>query len=285
VLYTGDIGRQIKPIIRAPATNVPPPHYIFLESTYGNRLHEDADVALDELVKAVRRAVELKSKIIIPAFAIERTQEIIYYLHLLVDQKKIPAIPIYVDSPMATSATAIFNIHPECYSEDINEAFTKHYKNPFGFNKLSFVNSTDESKSLNEMKGPMIIIAADGMCETGRVVHHLANNVSNPNNAVLIVGYMAENTHGRRLRDGAKEVSILGERYTVRAQIDTINAFSAHADYKECLAWLKEIDTSCLKKIFLVHGETEAQKFFKPYLRDNGFPDVEIVKYGETYTA
>jgi metallo-beta-lactamase family protein len=285
ILYTGDIGRPQKPIIREPAVNMPPPHYIFLESTYGNRRHEDADMALESLVKAVRRAVELKSKIIIPAFAVERTQEIIYYLHLLVDQKKIPAIPIYVDSPMATNATSIFNVHPECFSEEINRLFTQHYKNPFGFNKLGFVNSVEESKSLNDMKGPMIIIAADGMCEAGRVVHHLANNISNSANTVLIVGYMAENTLGRRLKAGEKEVSIFGDRYAVRAQIDVINAFSAHADYSECLDWLKKIDTSCLKKIFLVHGEVQAQAAFKPYLRDNGFPNVEIVKYGQTYTA
>ena len=285
VLYTGDIGRPYKPIIKPPAVNVPPPHYIFLESTYGGARHEDSDSALDTLAASVQRAAALKSKIIIPAFAIERTQEIIYSLHLLTDQKKIPEIPIYVDSPMAMNATTIFTLHPECYSQEINQAFTKHYKNPFGFNKLDFITSAEESKKLNGMKGPMIIISADGMCEAGRVVHHLANAVENPDNAVLIVGYMAENTLGRRLKRGDKAVSILGEPRTVRAKIDTINAFSAHADCAECLDWLNAIDTSCLQKIFLVHGEPDSQVAFKTFLSQNGFGNVEIVKYGETYQA
>lgn len=283
ILYTGDLGRTTKPIIRDPSINVPAPDYIFMESTYGNRKHEGADIALDELRKCVRRAIDRKGKIIIPSFAIERTQEIVYYLHLLVDQKKIPQIPIYVDSPMAVNATSIFQVHPECYSHEIQEAFLSHHKNPFGFGALSFVTSVDESKSLNEKQGPMIIISADGMCEAGRVVHHLANGISDPKNTVLIVGYMAENTLGRRIRDGEKEVKIMDNWYQVNAHVETINAFSAHADYEESVKWLDSIDTSRLKKIFMVHGEKDAQAFFKEYLKDHGYRNVEIVKYGETY--
>lgn len=283
ILFTGDLGRKLKPIIRDPATNVPAPDYIVLESTYGNRKHEDAVLAMDELRKIVIRAVEKKGKIIIPAFAIERTQEIVYYLHLLVDQKKIPKIPIYVDSPMAVNATSIFQVHQECYSADVHEAFLQHHKNPFGFEALNFVNSVEESKSLNKKEGPMIIVSADGMCECGRVVHHLANNISDPRNTILIVGYMAENTLGRRIRDHAKKVKIFGDEYDVKADVECINAFSAHADYTEMTKWLKTIDTSRLKKIFLVHGEKDAQDFFQNYLKEHGFPNVEIVKYGETY--
>ena len=150
ILFTGDIGRKNKPIIRNPSTNVPAPDYIVLESTYGDRKHEDVKIAMDELADIVNRAVAQKGKIIIPAFAIERTQELVYYFHLLVDQKKIPQIPIYVDSPMATNATSIFQVHPECYDESTHEAFLKHHKNPFGFNSLQFVTSVDESKSLNQ---------------------------------------------------------------------------------------------------------------------------------------
>lgn len=284
ILYTGDLGRTTKPIIRDPATNVPAPDYIFMESTYGNRKHEGSEIAMEELRKVVRRAIDRKGKIIIPSFAIERTQEIVYYLHLLVDQRKIPQIPIYVDSPMAVNATSIFQVHPECYDKKIQEAFLEHHKNPFGFGSLSFVTSVEESKSLNDKPGPMIIISADGMCEAGRVVHHLANGISDPKNTVLIVGYMAENTLGRRIRDGEKEVKIMDNWYQVNAHVETINAFSAHADYEESVKWLDAIDTSRLKKIFMVHGEKEAQTFFKEYLSDHGYKNVEIVKYGETYS-
>lgn len=283
ILYTGDLGRCTKPIIRDPSTKVPAPDYIFLESTYGNRRHEGTEIALEELRKVVRRAIDRKGKIIIPSFAIERTQEIVYYLHVLVDQRKIPSIPIYVDSPMAVNATSIFQVHPECYSQEIQEAFLDRHKNPFGFDQLSFITSVDESKALNQKAGPMVIISADGMCEAGRITHHLANGISNPKNTILIVGYMAENTLGRRIRDGEKQVKIMDNWYQVNAHVETINAFSAHADYTETLAWLKQLDTSRLKKIFLVHGEKDAQAFLQNYLHENGFKNVQIVKYGETY--
>lgn len=283
VLFTGDIGRKEKPIIRNPAVNMPPPDYIVLESTYGNRKHEDTEFAMKELERVVRDTCSKKGKIIIPSFAIERAQELVFYLHLLTDRKKIPVVPIYVDSPMAANATSVFRVHPECYDESVNEAFLKHHKNPFGFGSLSFTTSVEESKSLNDKEGPMIIISADGMCEAGRVLYHLANEIGNERNTILIVGYMAENTLGRKIRDGEKEVKILGDMYHVNAKVEQINAFSAHADYTEMTDWLKTIDTSRLKNIFLVHGEKEAQEFFTDYLHQNGFPNVTTVKYDETY--
>ena len=279
VLFTGDIGRKEKPIIRNPAVNMPPPDYIVLESTYGNRKHEDAEFAMKELERVVRDTCSKKGKIIIPSFAIERAQELVFYLHLLTDRKKIPVVPIYVDSPMAANATSVFRVHPECYDESVNEAFLKHHKNPFGFGSLSFTTSVEESKSLNDKEGPMIIISADGMCEAGRVLYHLANEIGNERNTILIVGYMAENTLGRKIRDGEKEVKILGDMYHVNAKVEQINAFSAHADYTEMTDWLKTIDTSRLKNIFLVHGEKEAQEFFTDYLHQNGFPNVTTVQY------
>ena len=191
--------------------------------------------------------------------------------------------PIYVDSPMATNATSIFQVHPECYDESTHEAFLKHHKNPFGFNSLQFVTSVDESKSLNQKEGPMVIISADGMCEAGRILHHLANNISDSRNTILLVGYMAENTLGRRLRNRETEVKIMGDWFKVNASIEQINAFSAHADYEEMVEWLNSFDTSRLKRIFMVHGEKKAQEFFYNYLKDNGYPNVDIVKYGETY--
>lgn len=283
ILFTGDIGRKEKPIIRPPATDVPAPDYIILESTYGNRLHNDSVFAMKELERVVRDACAKKGKIIIPSFAIERAQELIFYLHLLMDKKKIPVIPIYVDSPMASKATSVFLTHPECYDDSVNEAFLKHHKNPFGFGQLSFTASVEESKELMKKEGPLIIISADGMCEAGRVLYHLANEISNPRNTVLIVGYMAENTLGRKIREGEKEVHILGDLYHVNAKVEQINAFSAHADYNEMTQWLKSIDTSHLKNIFLVHGEHDAQNYFVEHLHKNGFPNVTIVKYGENY--
>ena len=283
LLYTGDIGRNCKPIIRNPALNMPAPDYIFLESTYGNKLHDNHEFAMHELERIVREACAKKGKIIIPSFAIERAQELVYYLHLLTDQKKIPVIPIYVDSPMASNATSVFRVHPECYDESVNEAFLKHHKNPFGFNSLTFTTNVEDSKELNKKEGPMIIIAADGMCEAGRVLYHLANEISNPKNTIMCVGYMAENTLGRRIFDGAEKVHVLSADYEVKAKIERCNGFSAHADYNEMIEWLKNIDTSRLKKIFLIHGEPDQQAGFKQHLADAGFNDVDIVEAGKEY--
>ncbi len=283
ILFTGDIGRKCKPIIRNPATDFPAPDYIYLESTYGNKLHDNHDFAMHELERIVREACAKKGKIIIPSFAIERTQELVFYLHLLTDQKKIPLLPIYVDSPMASNVTSVFRVHPECYDDSVNDAFLKHHKNPFGFNSLKYTTSVEESKELNEKEGPMIIIAADGMCEAGRVLYHLANGISDPKNTVMIVGYMAENTLGRRIFDGQSKVKILGDEYSVKAKIERCNGFSAHADYSEMLEWLGEIDTSRLKKIFLIHGEKDQQEGFKQHLAEAGFKDVEIVEAEKEY--
>jgi metallo-beta-lactamase family protein len=282
ILASGDLGRKNKPIIRDPS--IPPaPDYLSLESTYGDRRHDNTGDAMDKLADIAKQAVKTKGKILIPSFAIERTQELVYYFHMLVDKGIIPEIPIYVDSPMATNATTIFQVHPECYDETIKEAFIKHHKNPFGFNSLHFTTSVQESKALNDRPGPLIIISADGMCEAGRIQHHLIHNLSNPNTIFLSVGYMAENTLGRRIRRKEKEVKIHGQWIKNNARIEEINAFSAPADYYETLEWLKEMDTSRLKKIFMVHGEPKAQGVFKKYLAENGFPNVEVVKYGSVY--
>jgi len=283
ILATGDLGRKGKPIIRNPEVPKTAPDYVILESTYGDRRHDSTDDALKKLAEIAKRTVQNKGKILIPSFAIERTQELVYYFHILVDEGIIPEVPIYVDSPMATNATTIFQVHPECYGEEIKQAFIKHHKNPFGFNSLHFTTSVDESKALNEQKGPLIIISADGMCEAGRIQHHLIHNIQDPNTTIMTVGYMAENTLGRRIRNREGEVKIHGEWFKLKAQVEEINAFSAHADYFEMLEWLKALDTSRLKGIFLVHGEKKAQAFLQKYLKENGFPNVEIVKYGKTY--
>ena len=283
ILATGDLGRKGKPILRDPAVNMPAPDYIILESTYGDRLHENKDDAMGKLADITKNMVDRRGKILIPAFAIERTQELVYYFHLLTDEGIIPEIPIYVDSPMATNATTIFQVHPECYGEEIKAAFVKHHKNPFGFNSLHFTTSVQESKALNDHPGPLIIISADGMCEAGRIQHHLLHNIGDPNTTIMTVGYMAQNTLGRRIRDRDEEVKIHGQMMKRRAEVEEINAFSAHADYQEAIDWLKALDTSRLKKILLIHGEPKGQAAFKQRLIGAGFPNVEIVKYGGVY--
>jgi metallo-beta-lactamase family protein len=281
VLCSGDLGRKNMPIIRDP-DRPPAPDYLVLESTYGDRRHDAIGDAMAKLGEITRRAVQNRGKILIPAFAIERTQELVYYFHLLEDEGLIPEIPIYVDSPMAVNATTIFQVHPECYDQEIHQAFIKHHKNPFGFNALHFITSVDESKALNGHPGPLIIISADGMCEAGRIQHHLIHNIGDPHTTILTVGYMAQDTLGRRIRDKANEVKIHGQVFKRRAAVEEINAFSAHADYAEAGEWLASLDTSRLKKILLVHGETKAQTAFKRYLTEKGY-DVEIARYGQTY--
>jgi metallo-beta-lactamase family protein len=280
--FSGDLGRKDKPIIRDPEflTDI---DYLVLESTYGDRLHEEMRDAIGRLGTIVNETAKKRGKVVIPAFAVERTQEIIFHLHLLLDNKRIPEIPIWVDSPMAVDATSIFQIHPECYDQETYDAFLKHSENPFGFGTLHFSRTVDESKKLNELEGPAIIISADGMCEFGRIQHHLMHTLEHYENTVLIVGYMAEGTLGRRLKDGAKEVRIHGEYFRVNAKIEEIAAFSAHADYAETLDWLTHTDAKRLKRIYLVHGEAEALDSLHGKVLKAGFADAVIVRKAEVY--
>jgi metallo-beta-lactamase family protein len=281
--FSGDLGRPDKPIIRDPET-MAAVDYLVIESTYGDRRHESTVDAEERLAQVVNDTVRRGGKIIIPAFAVERTQELIYHFHMLVDQGRIPKIPIWVDSPMATSATSIFQVHPECYDKETHEAFIKHHKNPFGFNELQFSRSVDDSKMLNRLDTPAIIMSADGMCEAGRIQHHLIHNIQDERNTILVVGYMAANTLGRRIRDGQKEVRIFGDRYRVNARVEEIKAFSAHADYVETWDWMSRMDLSALRKVFLVHGEDDSLEALKVYLKKQGLAaDVQIVEYGERY--
>lgn len=281
VAYTGDLGRKNKAIIRDPDI-VEAPDYLFLDSTYGNRLHEKADDAMEELAEVVSSTAEKGGKVVIPAFAVERTQELVFYLHLLTDQKRIPDIPIFVDSPMATNATSIFRVHPECYDQKTQDAFIQHNKNPFGFNNLRYTSSVEESKAINNVKGPAVIISADGMCEAGRIRHHLVQTIEDRENTILIVGFMAKHTLGRRIVDRNPEVRMFGRTFKVRARVKAINAFSAHADYQEISEYVHQLDAQKLKGVFLVHGEPDAQKHLKKVLEKQGVPRVEIVQYGKS---
>ena len=280
---SGDLGRKNKPIIRDP-DKIPNPDYLVIESTYGDRLHEHKHDAEKRLGEIVRATAKRGGRVIIPAFAIERTQELIYHLHVLTERKEIPDdIPIYVDSPMATNATSIFRVHPECYDSETNEAFIKHHKSPFGFDALRYTTSVEESKRINDIKGPVIIISADGMCEAGRINHHLIQAIEKPENTILIVGFMAQHTLGRKIKDKTKVVKIFGEPYHLNAQVECIDSFSAHADYNEIKEYIGEFDLEKLKRVFLVHGESDAQENLKKELKAIGVKDVKIAKYGEEY--
>ncbi|MBU0935414.1 MAG: MBL fold metallo-hydrolase [Spirochaetes bacterium] len=281
--FSGDLGRPDKPIIRDPE-KMEPVDYLVIESTYGNRRHESTVDAMERLAAVVTETVQRGGKVIIPAFAIERTQELIYYFHLLVDQKRIPKVPIWVDSPMAINATSIFQVHPECYDKETYEAFLQHHQNPFGFNELKFSTSVEDSKKLNFMDGPVVIMSADGMCEAGRIQHHLLHGIEDARNTILVVGFMAANTLGRRIRDGQKQVRIHGNLLNVRAKVEEIKAFSAHADYQEMWNWMSSMDLSGLKKVFLVHGEDDAVEAQKAFLEGKGIKNVEIVEYGQRYS-
>jgi metallo-beta-lactamase family protein len=279
--FSGDLGRPNLPIIRDPEV-MPPLDYLVIESTYGNRLHETADTAMDKLADVINRTVDRGGRILIPAFAIERTQELIFFIHLLSDRNRIPKIPIYVDSPMAVNATGIFKAHEECFDDETRQAFLDHAENPFGFNELHYISSKEKSQELNDLRRPAVIISSSGMCESGRILHHLLHTIADNRNTILIVGYMAEHTLGRKILEQWPRVPIFGETHALNAEVGVINAFSGHADYNEIVVYVKKLDKTRLRKIFLVHGEKNAQTNLKGILEGDGYK-VEIVKAGERY--
>lgn len=283
VAFTGDIGRPGMPILKDP-DDLPPVDYLICEGTYGNRLHDPIDDAQAQLGDVIRRTAGNGGKVIIPSFAVGRTQELVFFLHLLKDAGAIPDIEIFVDSPMAVNATSIFRVHQECYDESVHQAFLDHHKNPFGFEGLRYITALDESKALNEYSKPCIIISASGMCEAGRILHHLKNNITDPRNTVLIVGFMAQHTLGRAIADRKPEVKIFGNPYPLRARVKILNTFSAHADYNDIRAMVKRMDLDRLKRIFLVHGEADALNNLSGLLRDTGARDVTAAEPGQTYT-
>lgn len=280
VVFTGDLGRKNLPLLRDPY-QIERADILIMESTYGNRFHKSLLDVSEQLEKLVNATCKKGGKIIVPAFALERTQEIVYYLNILFKEKRIPEIPIFVDSPLAVNLTEIFTAHPECLDKETWEIFLKDQKNPFGFGRLKYITDVEESKALNEYRGPCVIISAAGMCEHGRILHHLKNNVENPANSILIVGYMAENTLGRKILEKQPIVKIFGEPYHLRANVVVMDAFSAHADRSDLLDYLAHIRE--LKKIFLVHGEAEQGMMFKNILLEEGFKDIDMPAPGEVF--
>jgi metallo-beta-lactamase family protein len=279
--YTGDIGRYNKKILPDPVA-FPQADYIITESTYGNRLHETIDTAEAQLLLIVKDAcAKRRGKLIIPSFAIGRTQDIVYALHRLKLRGDLPDVAIFVDSPLAVSATHIFRMHLDCFNEDMLDEIN-NAPDPFGFEKLHYIRTIEDSKLLNSYNRPCIIISASGMMEAGRVKHHLANSIEDPKNTVLSVGYCAPNTLGAKIMRGDSKVSIFGVMYKARATLASIEAFSGHADYGELIQYLSCQEQSKVKQIFIVHGEEEIRPLYAQHLHDAGFCNCHIPYFRET---
>lgn len=275
ISFSGDIGRYNDAILKSPEV-FPQADYILIESTYGSTLHADAAPADDELLRHIRETcVEKRGKLIIPAFSVGRTQELLYALNNAQLKGKLPRVDIFVDSPLSTEATAVTKAHPEVFNREVADILKKD-DDPFDFPGLHYIKTVDESKALNFRQEPCVIISASGMAEAGRVKHHIANNIDNPHNTILIVGYCEPQSLGGRLMRGAKEVSIYGTRFKVNAAVGVIRSMSAHGDYEDLSQWLACQDPKEVKKLFLVHGEYDVQQIFKAWLIKKGFLDVEI---------
>lgn len=282
--FSGDIGRYNDLILKAPAT-FPQADFIICESTYGDRLHEQHEDARQKLLNVVTQTCcEKKGKLIIPAFSLGRTQEIIYTLDRFKTENKLPPIKVFVDSPLAIEATAIMRKHSEFFNTDVIN-YMHIDPDPFGFTNLTYVRKAEDSKKLNDLNEPCIIISASGMIEAGRVKHHVKNNVGDARNTILIVGYCTPGSIGGKLRDGEKKVKIFGDEYEVKANIEVISSFSAHADYQEIIQYLSCQDKQKLKKLFLVHGEYPVQQVFRQTLLKTGFTEVEIPEEGQVFTV
>ena len=254
LLFSGDVGRPDNDLLNNPEA-VEGVDIMLMESTYGGRKHELPAHTSDQICQIINHALERHGKVIIPSFAVERTQQLLYTFDKLRAEGCFPRVPTFVDSPLAVNATNIFRLHTENLKPSVRDAmFMK--RDPFGFDGLEMIRDVEESKSLNGLKGPAIIISASGMAESGRILHHLANNIENPNNTILFVGYCAQNTLGWKIRQGWKDVTILGERYHVRARVEILDSFSGHADHDELLSYFKAI-TGPKHHVFLVHGEPE----------------------------
>ncbi len=282
IFFSGDVGRYNDIILRAPQ-EFPQADIILCESTYGNRLHEHTEDAEARLIKIVQETcVERKGKLIIPAFSLGRTQEVVYALDRAHTAGKMPHIPVYIDSPLAISATEIMRKHTESFNPEILE-YMQQDTDPFGYDEVFYIRDVADSKSLNDFPEPCIIISASGMMEAGRIKHHIKNNIEDTNNTILIVGYVTPHSLGGKLKDGSTEVRIFGELYTVKAKIEIIDSYSAHADYEELLRYLLCQDPKLVSKLFLVHGEDDALFEFRNKLTDVGFGHIFIPDLGETY--
>lgn len=280
--FTGDIGRPNDKILKAPAP-FPQADYLICESTYGNRLHESLEKTEQKLLEIVRETcVEKKGKLIIPAFSLGRTQEVVYALNNLRNAGQLPDIPVYVDSPLSVNATSIMKAHPECFNPDILKSLRVD-PDPFGFDTLHYIQQAKDSIALNDLDKPMIIISASGMADAGRIKHHIKNSLKDRRNTILIVGYCTPESLGGRLAAGEKEVRIFGKQYSVNCDVYQVSSYSAHGDYKEMLDYLACQDASKVKEMYLVHGEYETQVEWREKLFAAGFKNISIPEMHSTY--
>ncbi len=277
--FTGDLGRRNMPLIRNPY-QLEEVEYLMMESTYGNRLHESLLEAEDKLAEIVKTTAARGGKILIPAFSLGRTQEIIYSLHKLADENKIPELPIYVDSPLSVNLTEVFKQNLGVLDEETQKLFLDSNTDPFNFEQLHYVQSVDESKALNNHNGPCIIVSSSGMCEHGRILHHLKNSIEDHRNTLIIVGYQAVNTLGRKIIEKMNPVNIFGKPHEVKIDVKIMNAYSAHADRSDLLEYATKVQG--LKKLILVHGEEQAAEDLKAAMMQNGIMDVTVPSFGDT---
>ncbi len=285
LVFSGDLGRPDRPILRDP-TFIDEADVLIVESTYGNRVHAPLDEASKKLETIINKTCKRGGKVIVPAFAVGRTQELVYRLHQLVESGDIsPDLPVYVDSPLAIDATGIYRLHPEAYDQEIEDfMLADRHSDPFGFDMMHYTRATVQSKELNHLRQPAVIISASGMAEAGRILHHLKNNVEDPRNTILIVGWQAPDTLGRRIVEKQPKLRILGEEHRLKAEVASIHGFSAHADRPELLAWVGHFKKRP-SHTFIVHGEPESAFAFADGLRgEQGLQNVNVPELGQGFT-
>lgn len=277
--FTGDLGRKNMPILRDPDPLGDVDFWIS-ESTYGGRIHEPVTGMEDKLVEILKRTIDRGGKLIVPAFSVGKTQEFLYVLFTLNDSGRLPSVPIFVDSPLSVNTTEVFKTHPECFDKETLK-YLLNNEDPFGFGRLKYIKSVDESKKLNDLNEPCVIIASSGMCEAGRILHHLANNIGDPRHTILVVGFMAEHTLGRRIVERDSQIKIFGEYYPLKAEVAIMNSFSAHAGQDELVDYTRTIDKKKLKQTFLVHGELPQAQQLSGKLAEAGYDKTVIPARGD----
>lgn len=276
-LFSGDVGRGDSEVLRDPAA-VKDVDFVLMESTYGGREHEAPPGFDEHFSRVIKQAIKRNGKILIPAFAVERTQKLLFVLNEMFLANELPPIPVYVDSPLAVSATEIYRLHPDSFNEEVYAALFER-QNPFGFEDLTLVRSVKGSKALNDLEGIAIIISASGMCEAGRILHHLRNNIEDPKTTILFVGYCAEGTLGRKIRDGAKDVNILGDKFQVNAHVDIVDSFSGHADHSELVDYFNRIEGP-KTHTWLIHGEPDGAHILRKALQETG-KEISVAKLAD----
>ncbi len=284
LLFSGDIGRKGVPILRDPQT-IGDADYVIMESTYGTRTHEPAPEAQQVLRETILTCCDRGGKLLIPSFALGRTQGLAYRLNEMWEEGSLPDVDVYIDTPLGVNVTEVYRLHPECYDREMLDRVARESDaDPLGFERLTYITRSEESRRLNDSSDPAVIIAPSGMCEGGRILHHLIHHVGKPSTTVLFVGYQAPGTLGRRILEGAEEARIFDDMYPIRAQVKKANAYSAHADRGELLEWIETVrERGPLKRVFLVHGDEEASLALAAELEARGFPSVDVPERGAAY--